>query len=78
MLADLFLFAPLDIAAQWGSHLEVNKKQSVAKFPIIRNTALSKIELSLPVCLVCLFYERNFFSSFNFEFNWMSSYFIPL
>lgn len=43
MLADLCLLAPLDIAAQWGTRVEVNKKQSVAKFPIIRNTELSKI-----------------------------------
>lgn len=31
MLADLFLFAPLDIAAQWGTRLEVNKKTICGK-----------------------------------------------
>lgn len=31
MLADLFLFAPLDIAAQWGTRLEVTKKTICGK-----------------------------------------------
>ena len=43
MLADLFLLPPLDIAAQQGARLEVNKQQSVTAFSIIRNTELSKI-----------------------------------
>lgn len=43
MLADLFWHAPLYITTQWGTLLEVNKKQSMTKFPTIKNTELIKI-----------------------------------